>query len=282
MLRIKESGFFTTVQDGGRFGYRDMGVPLAGVMDQQAYALANSLLENKAGEAVLEITMTGPKLEFEAPTVIAITGAEMSASLNGSPIQNNEVHSVRAGDQLSFGKLRAGFRSYLALKGGLKTETVLNSRSFCKNITRADRIVDGDELAYETITGFQPKVSGLRLQSPAKTKRLEVFPGPEFDLLDQEQQQQLLNSNFTVAKDYNRMAYQLEEALPPLKVSMITSATLPGTVQVTPSGKILILMRDGQTTGGYPRILQLSSQSISVLAQKKFGDKLSFLLNRNI
>jgi len=102
--------------------------------------------------------------------------------------------------------------------------------------------------------------------------------GPEYGLLDNNHLENLFFKEFSVAKDYNRMGYQFEEKIKGHKLSMLTSATLPGTVQLTPSGKLIVLMKDGQTTGGYPRILQLSDKAISTLAQKKFGDKVTLKL----
>ena len=91
--------------------------------------------------------------------------------------------------------------------------------------------------------------------------------------------EQLFSQEFTVAKENNRMGYQISELLDACKYAMLTSATVPGTVQITPSGKLIILMKDGQTTGGYPRLLQLNTESISILAQKKFGDTIRFKLS---
>ena len=107
---------------------------------------------------------------------------------------------------------------------------------------------------------------------------LEVTRGPEFTVLDDKQLAQLFAKEFTVSKDNNRMAYQLNEVIEGNSATMLTSATQPGTVQLTPSGKLIILMKDGQTTGGYPRILQLTEEAICVLAQKKTSDSLNFKL----
>jgi len=106
-----------------------------------------------------------------------------------------------------------------------------------------------------------------------------VSPGPEFDVLSKAQKELIFKKTFTIAKENNRMAYQLEESIGEHKHIMLTSATLPGTVQVTPGGKLIILMRDGQTTGGYPRILQLTEEAIDRLAQKTFGDTISLKLS---
>ena len=278
MFRVLDTGFFTTIQDAGRFGFRDIGVPVSGYMDAKSAEIANSLLENDLDDAVLEITMTGPKLEFEAPTFIALGGAEMSAELNEQPIGNYEVHRVNTGDIISFGKLHSGFRTYLAMKGGIRSKKVLNSRSYFKSITKKDRILKNEEFEFGTFTDFEPKISQFKPEPIYREHQLQVERGPEFELLDEAARKDLFDKTFTIAKEYNRMAYQLEEKLIAHKNSMITSANLPGTVQLTPAGKLIILMRDGQTTGGYPRILQLGETAISVLSQKKFGDQISFTL----
>ncbi len=276
MFKVIDPGFFTTVQDAGRFGLRDKGVPVSGCMDSRAAKMANLLLDNDKSDAVLEITMTGPKLEFEIPTYIAICGADMSPSINGKSVQNNEVCRIEAGDILSFGKLRSGLRTYLAVKGGLHTEEILGSRSYFKSITRVTRLKARDEIEYEASNDYQPKISHIKTKHHYKDKVLEVYPGPEFSLLDDDSKAVIFRSNFKIAKENNRMAYQLEEKIKAPNITMITSANIPGTVQLTPGGRLIVLMKDGQTTGGYPRILQLSENSIAALSQKRFGDRISF------
>ena len=278
MLKVIKSGFFTTVQDMGRFNYRNKGVPVSGVMDSFSYAMLNMLLENEKKAAVLEITMTGPTLEFELDTYIVVGGANLAMSLNGQPVKNFKVHKVLAGDVISFGKLELGMRSYLAIKDGFKTPLVLGSRSYYKPLTISSRIKDNDQLPYDECKNFTPKIQELKAHSLLKESVLEVFEGPEYRLLTEPQKKAIFGNDFTVAKENNRMAYQLNETVEGHSISMLTSATLPGTIQLTPSGKLIILMKDGQTTGGYPRILQLSEKSISILAQKRYGDELSFKL----
>lgn len=278
MLKVIAPGFFSTIQDKGRFNYRNKGVPVAGVMDRYSASIANSLLENVETDAVMEITMTGPTLEFEAPTFIAITGAELSAKLNGNPIASYQAHQVKKGDTLSFGKLLNGFRSYLAIKNGFLTTKVLKSRSFYKPITPLNRITEYMELSYDPVTDYKPKIADIKPEPFHKEYLLKVQHGPEYNLLNDRQLEVLFSSDFTIAKENNRMAYQLDEMLEGHSTTMLTSATLPGTVQLTPAGKIIILMRDGQTTGGYPRILQMTQIAISILSQKKYGDKVAFLL----
>ncbi|MGB5435676.1 MAG: biotin-dependent carboxyltransferase family protein [Maribacter sp.] len=278
MLKVLKSGFYTTIQDEGRFGYRDKGVPVSGAMDVTDVRTANRLLENDDNAAVLEITMTGPTLQFEEDTFIVLGGAEMSATLNNTPISNYNVIHIKAGDILSYGRLLKGFRGYLAIKGGLKTTEVLGSRSQYYPITKRGSLKDNQELDYDAFSTFVPKISELKAISLLDEVVLEVSKGPEFDLLNDAQLESLFVKEFSVAKENNRMGYQFNEKIKGHERSMLTSATLPGTVQLTPSGKLIVLMKDGQTTGGYPRIVQLNDKAISILAQKRSGDTVSFKL----
>ncbi len=278
MLKVLKAGFYTSVQDLGRFHHRNKGVPVSGAMDQLSVFKANSLLENENAAAVLEFTMTGPTLVFEEETYIVLAGAEILVTLNNEPIQNYKVYQINAGDILSYGRLDLGFRAYLAIKGGFKTKSVLNSRSFYKPVTIENRVKDRDAIPYENHGIFKPKISEIKVDSYLRETVLQVHRAPEYDLLSDKQLEVLFTKDFTVAKENNRMAYQLEELVPGHDISMLTSATLPGTVQLTPSGKLIILMKDGQTTGGYPRVLQLSDKAISILAQKREGNTISFKL----
>lgn len=278
MLKVLKPGFFSTIQDLGRFGYRDMGVPVSGVMDSAAVQKANMLLENDPNAAVLEMTMTGPKLEFELSTFICISGADLSPKINGESIENYCVVSVSKGDVLSFERLVNGFRGYLAIKGGFKTTKVLGSWSQYFPVTKQKNMILGSEIPYDETISFSPSISEIKTMDNFDQERLEVNRAPEFSFLTDTQLAGLFGKSFTISKENNRMAYQLTELIDADTRSILTSGTLPGTVQLTPSGRLIILMKDGQTTGGYPRILQLSEASICVLAQKKYRDSISFKL----
>nr|WP_299339669.1 biotin-dependent carboxyltransferase family protein [Allomuricauda sp.] len=278
MLKVLKSGFFTSIQDLGRLNYRNIGVPVSGAMDHDSVKKANRLLGNDTIDPVLEITMTGPTLQFDSPTTICLSGAFMSPTLNNEPIEYYKVISVKQGDILSYGKLENGFRSYLAVKGGFKAISVLGSCSQYFPVTPRKSIKDGDEIMYDAIASFEPILSELRTENHFQSKNITVYKGPEFFILSDKQLADLFSKRFTVSKENNRMAYQLSEKIDGHSYSMLTSGTLPGTVQLTPLGKLIVLMKDGQTTGGYPRILQLSEDAICLLAQKKFGDSLFFKL----
>ncbi|MGS2761481.1 5-oxoprolinase subunit C family protein [Sinomicrobium sp. M5D2P9] len=284
MIKVLKPGFYTSVQDSGRTGYRHMGVPVSGTMDVFSAVLANRLLNNDDDAAVVEMTMTGPVLEFSEPTHIVVTGAEMQPLLNKTEIPYNRVVRVKSGDVLSFGKLHRGIRAYLGIKGGIKTDKILHSRSFYVPVTKTARIGEGGTLPYEPFEGDIENLIEIKIDNDFLFEsRLKVCPGPEYKLLSEADRKRLESSVFTVSKQNNRMAYQLEERLSPNDFNIITSATIPGTVQLTPSGKMIVLMRDCQTTGGYPRILQLTERSISVLAQKRSGERVDLqVLTKNI
>lgn len=280
MIKVLKPGLFTTVQDTGRFGFRKMGVPVSGAMDFIAYNKGNVLLGNPPNSASLEITMTGPSLLFAVGTDIVITGANISPKINEREVSNDKILNVQKGDILSFGKLVNGFRSYLAVAGGFSTEKIMGSRSYMNHITSKSKLNENDTLPIAGLTNKPPKEVGYTntANNYLFDTELQVLKGPEFELLPEIMQRKLFETDFTVSKDYNRMAYQLVEIIQPHDYSMITSATLPGTVQLTPQGKLIILMRNGQTTGGYIRVLQLTEKAVSVLAQKKFKDTLKFVL----
>lgn len=280
MVKVIKPGFYSTIQDLGRYGYQDYGVPTSGAMDQYSTQFANALLNNNKNDAVLEITMSGPTLQFHCHTLICISGADISPKLNGKELKLNTIVSVNPDDELTFGKLNYGLRSYLAIKGGFQTELKLNSHSMYKNVTSKSKIEINDEMQInETLPLDSSKYATLKFNNVIFTSNaLEVFKGPEFELLTSIEQQQLLEQDFTVSNLNDRMAYKFEENFENNLSPIITSLVLPGTAQLTPSGNLIVLMRDAQTTGGYPRVLQLKESSINCLSQKYKGQKIRFKL----
>ena len=279
MIRVLKSGFYSSIQDLGRNGFQEFGVPTSGSMDSYSSALANFIIGNDNSCAVLEITMTGPTLEFLCNTVICITGANMSPSLNNLPVKLNQVINVKANDILDFGKLLYGFRAYLAIKNGFKTKLVMNSRSMFKNITANHIVVKGDYLEIEENISISSTKSSIKVDNHHFSSiDLGAYKGPEYDKLSINQQNLLTNKSYSISKNHNRMAYQLEQILVNQIKPIITSLVMPGTVQLTPFGKLILLMRDCQTSGGYPRVLQLSEKAINMLAQKTTGNQIKFRL----
>ncbi|WP_245574771.1 5-oxoprolinase subunit C family protein [Gaetbulibacter saemankumensis] len=278
MIKVIKPGFYSTIQDLGRYAYQDFGVPYAGVMDQLSAQLANHILGNNLNDAVLEITMKGPELEFLSPTLICVSGAQMNPMLNKTPVHMNKMISVEKGTILSFGKLESGVRCYLSVRGGFQTELIMRSRSMYSGITKQITISKGDELEIGEVNRFlADKNAHVKVNAHHISEHvIEAYEGPEFSKLSKEAQHILKAQEFTISNDNSRMAYQLKELLQNDLDAILTTPVLPGTVQLTPSGKLIVLMRDCQTTGGYPRVLQLSSQAINVLSQKLTGTKIKF------
>ncbi|WP_375234921.1 biotin-dependent carboxyltransferase family protein [Winogradskyella sp.] len=280
MIKVLKSGLFSTIQDKGRFGYGAFGVPKSGAMDFYSAELANTLLGNTINDAVLEITMIGPQLKFDVECLLVITGADMSPSINRKTIQNNKVYRIKKCDTLGFDKLKSGLRAYVAVKGGFKSDMVLGSQSYYQPLTLANKLNNGDTLylnqsenTFDTYETFS-KLKVVDYSSP----NIHVFKGPEFERLSCNQKSELTSLESQVTNLYNRMAYQLSPLFDNNLESILTGPVLPGTVQLTPSGKLIVLMRDCQTTGGYPRVLQLTESAINLLSQKKEKDKIVFKL----
>lgn len=279
MITVLKSGWYTSVQDLGRFGYRKFGIPVAGVMDEYHAQLSNLILGNHKNAAVLEMTLVGAKLHFSKPTQIAISGADFSPTLNGKNIKHNQIYTINPNDELAFDKAKKGVRCYLGILNGFQTEEVYDSRSAYEGITATFKLQKGDTLQYHSANVLQqPKNVRVGTSNSIFTKKvLKVYEAPEFELLDAVQKEKLFETTFTIGIN-SRMGYQIEERIQNNFKTMISSPILPGTVQLTPSGKLIVLMKDCQTTGGYPRILQLHEEAITILSQKKQQETISFKL----
>jgi biotin-dependent carboxylase-like uncharacterized protein len=280
MIKVLKAGFYASIQDRGRVGFASKGVPVSGVMDEYSSIMANSILDNDDNDAVLEITFGGCELQFLTATIICVSGADFSASINNKLIILNSRIQVQKNDILSFGKINYGVRTYLAVKGGFTSDVILNSRSFYPLITNDFIIRKNDVLP---ITAFKTDLESSHtsvkiVKSHFDSKEINCFKGPEFELLNIQQQKKIVDELFTISNDNNRMGYRLTECIQNSLPSILTSAVLPGTVQLTPSGKLIILMKDCQVTGGYPRILQLTENALHKLAQKTTNQLLFFRL----
>jgi biotin-dependent carboxylase-like uncharacterized protein len=280
MIEVLSGGLYTSIQDLGRFGFRRMGVPLSGVMDSYSAKLANKLVGNSNREAVMEITHIGPVLKFNVKTEIAVTGAGFSPTLNNVEFPLNTRIYIPENSIVKFGLPGYGLRAYLAVSGGFKAEKVLNSYSQYHSLTKKETLEKGDKLEIAKFEGSPAKITASVkvARSHFTNDVMEVFPGPEFGWLSKQFQKKIMAVKLTVAPESNRMAYFIRGLEDFSAKEIITSPVQPGTVQLTPSGQCLILMRDAQTTGGYARPLQLSESAINVLSQKRTGQEFKFKL----
>ena len=278
MIVILHPGIYCSVQDQGRFGHTKIGVPQAGCADTYAAKMANALLKNHEKDALIEITFGQGEFKFTSDTYICLTGGDFSPKLNGKLIKMQSVFFIKKDSVLSFGKRVYGARVYLSVQGGIQTKTVYGSRSFFDGITQ-QKLGKGAMLPILPIQkNADNNFSRVRVsEKHFTTIYLPCLKGPEFFKLNQEQQRKLFTP-FSISDDNNRVGYRLKESLENNLSSILTSAVLPGTVQLTPSGKCIILLQDCQVTGGYPRILQLSEIAIARVSQKITGDKIQFIL----
>ncbi|MEC7186231.1 MAG: biotin-dependent carboxyltransferase family protein [Bacteroidota bacterium] len=275
MIKVISKGLYTTIQDKGRFGYRNIGVPSSGYMDSESAETANLIINNPKDNPLIEATLIGPTLEFKKSAVICITGGEFSPTLNDIKISSYSAIEVNKGDILKINNSSIGSRCYISIQGTIISDTILGSKSFYHQITNSNIIEDGDIFLFKkNIRTLEQKYTHKKFEL---NKTINVFRGPEFKCLSKESINTLFNEEFSIGIN-NRMAYNLLEKIQDGVNSIISSGVIPGTVQLTPSGNIIILHRDSQTTGGYPRILQLNEKSLNDLAQLRTGDKIRFKL----
>lgn len=279
MIKVLNPGLYSSIQDLGRSGHQNYGVPLSGCMDATSAQLANALLNNNENAAVLEMTFTGPVLEFKTSLNICITGASCSPKINGTLIKMNRATFIAKNDTLSFNTMKDGCRSYLAVSGGFLSPSVLSSRSMYSGITKTFRLSKGEQLKVKKATPFKLNASIKRSIAHFSSQNLLAYKGPEFNRLSKKQKEVLKSQAFTVSKDNSRMAYQLQEVIPNKLKPIITSLVTPGTIQLTPAGKLIVLMKDCQITGGYPRVLQLTEDAIHTLAQKQTNSIVRFRID---
>ena len=283
-MLFKKTGLQTSIQDCGRSGWQEYGVPASGAMDKKSYQLANLILGNPITTPCLEITLIGPEILIEGCGQMALTGADISPKLNGKSIDLCKIIDLQEGDRITFGICRSGCRSYLAMRGEWQLPKWLGS---CCPVPYAGALTNlpPPVSRNDEITIIYRSKAILREieceQNVAKEKMVRIIPGPEYDLLPKAVKADFFGRSHIISSQSNRMGYRLEgklkgyQALPEL----ISSGVIPGTVQVTKSGQMVILMADAQTTGGYHRIAVVVQDDLDILAQCRPGEEIRFRLN---
>jgi antagonist of KipI len=283
-LHVLRPGLLTTVQDLGRWGHQASGVPVAGPMDTFSHRLANLLVGNSPDAAALEVTLIGPELEFNVPTMVAVCGAEFDVSCNGQPVALAVSVEIARGARLQFGRRRAGARAYLAIAGGVQTAPVLGSRA-THLVSRMGglegrALMAGDRLPIELVrrTDVVRRAPGLNLPASGRA-RLRVLPGPQLEWFASEAMTTLTTVSFRVSPRSNRMGYRLEG--PPLRRDRggepISEPLAFGAIQVPAAGEPILLMADRQTAGGYPKIASVIAADLPLAAQLAPGDFIEFV-----
>ena len=277
MIEVIDAGFYSSIQDQGRMGCRNLGVPVSGAMDQKAFDLAHQLLGETLDFSCIECTLIGPILRFHEPCSFVLTGAHMQAWVNENPIQNNTTIAILSGDVLKLRRAIKGLRTYIKINQAIISPVLLGSTSFYKPLTQDAVLKKGNHIFWiKSDKAFDKSNARIRWDdSYLLSKDLEVEKGPEFNVLSKTVQQQIYQNDFLI-NSQNRMGYRTSSPFSMDSLSMLSGAVRPGTVQITPSGTLLIAGVDGQVSGGYPRIFQLTEEALTVLVQKKEGDYVSF------
>ncbi|MFC5591966.1 biotin-dependent carboxyltransferase family protein [Sporosarcina soli] len=296
-VKILHPGLLTTVQDLGRFGSQQFGVIVSGAMDPYSLRIANLLVGNDQGEGALEITLMGPSMQFQQDQLIAITGGNLQATINGERVPLWRPIVVKKGSVLQFKNAVQGCRAYIAFAGGIDVPEVMGSKSTYMRAGiggyKGRALQKGDVFSCgkmgEQSRSLNREWEDLRehltwtvnynaLVNLEQTQTIHVLKGTEFDRFDRASQLALFEGTYTLTSSSDRMGSRLEGPVLSLSETfeLLSEGVTYGTIQIPPNGQPIILMADRQTTGGYPKIGQVMTADLPSLAQLRPGAKIRF------
>jgi biotin-dependent carboxylase-like uncharacterized protein len=293
-IEVVKPGLSTTVQDVGRLGFYNVGIPPSGALDQFSLIAANLLVGNDRGAAALECAYMGPELRFGEPGVVAVTGAELEPRVNGEPREPWSSFSVQAGDVLSFGHVKRGARMYIAVGGGIDVPVKLESRSTyvlgALGGFEGRPLVEGDELALGSASGAADRSVPERLR-PAMPKELEirVVMGLYDHLLTDAGRATFFETEWTLTPVADRVGFRYKgEKLELVKrkqpfgagsdPSNIVDSPYPiGSIQIPGGVEPIVLHRDAVSGGGYAMIATVISADMDAVAQSAPGSRTRFV-----
>ena len=287
VFEVIEPGILTTIQDLGRYGFSQFGVPPSGALDSFSFRAGNLLVGNLEEEACLETALMGLKLMALKEVVISITGGDLCPTLNGEPLTMWRTHLLVEGDVIHFKKVRAGCRAYLAVAGGFVVPRIMGSSSTYLSGRfgglEGRKLKRGDILYSLDISCSLNKL-GLRfpidwVSFPEKKVSLRVISGPQDDHFTEEGFQTFCSSPYHVTPQCDRMGIRLEgpriERRPDVEESIITEGLIAGAIQVPGDGKPIIILGE-LVTGGYTKMATIISVDLPKVAQLKPGDRVRF------
>ncbi len=281
-IKIINAGMLSTIQDGGRFGVMKYGFTQSGAMDSKAMSTANILVGNEPECAVIETTLLGITAEFTENTVIALSGGDFSAAINGTPIKRNKAYAVNAGDTLAMSYAKSGVRGYLAVSGGFDVPEVMGSRStnlksqiggFCGRKLAAGDIINTFAPIITDTTGRE-----LPEETYENSLTLRAVLGPQDYMFTDEDIKTFFSCEYKITQQADRMGIRLDGV--PLKgkgsMDIVSDGIVFGSVQVPKNGMPIILAADRQTTGGYAKIATVISADRHLIAQARPGGTIKF------
>lgn len=286
-FEVVQPGVLTTIQDLGRYGFSQFGVPPSGALDPFSLRIGNLLVGNPEEEACLEITLMGLKLKVLREVIIAITGGELSPTLNGEPLEMWKTHLLIEGDLLEFKSVRRGCRAYLAISGGFDVPRIMESKSTYlsgkfggyegRPLRRGDLLYTSDSPSSFNRLGIQfPKEDIPSFEGEAI---LNVILGPQDNHFTEKGIQTFSSSPYRVTPQCDRMGLRLDgpqiERRPDVEESIISEGLMPGSIQVPGDGKPILILRE-LVTGGYTKIATVISTDLPKVAQLKPGDWIRF------
>jgi len=290
-LLFKDGGYFTTIQDLGRWVSQSQGFCISGAMDHFALKVANLLVGNSLGEACLEMTFKGAEIQFIENNIISVTGADMLPEINHTPIQQWRTISINSGDILTIKSAQSGLRTYLSIKGGFDVPIVLGSKSTTPRERiggfKGRTIRKGDTIKTNNNFNNQMEIKYFQLKDKyipkydSKIKKVRVIDGPYSENFTKKGIRTFYDSLFLVSIDIDRTGYRLEGPLVEHKIDagrLISGAMVTGAIQIPGSGKPIILTAERRTHGGYPAIATIATVDLPIIAQSKPGDRFKFEL----
>ena len=279
-FRVITPGALTTIQDLGREGYGQYGIPVSGAMDRFSFQAANLLVGNDPGAAGLEITLYRLKMAILRTVRVAVTGGDMNPTLDGVTLPMWQTVELSAGSTLLFKTIKQGARAYLAVEGGIDAPLLLGSRSTNQKAHLGKALQKGDII--QTLSSKNPaslhRVPDAFIPQFSKEAEIRVVMGPQDDYFTERGVETFLGEAYTITSESDRQGYRLQ-GTPIEHVSaadIISDAILPGSIQVPGNGQPIILMMDAQTTGGYTKIACVIGPDIDVLAQILPGRRVRF------
>ncbi len=288
-LKIIKAGLLDTIQDQGRYGYQHLGINPGGAMDKYSAGLTNALLGKDLDAPVIEMHFPAATILFEQEMIICITGGNFSPTINHKPIPLHQPLFVNKKTTLRFGKKISGSICYLATTADFELKKWLHSYSTNivavaggykgRALKKDDKIdiIKNTEIKKISEKDFYT-LPWIATGTVSSTKEIRFIRGNEWDGLSIDATERFVKSKYKISNNSNRMGYRLtgETLYVNEKKELISSAVTFGTIQLLPTGQLIILMADHQTTGGYPRIAHVISADLPALAQCSTGEEINF------